>query len=390
MKRAIVIGAGRIGRGFITKMLLDNHIDVVFFEANRSLYEKMKEVNQYTIHVLGYPEMDTNYNNFKTYFIEDIENMAKEIEISDYIFTAVGGKNMVSLGKTIAQAIQLVDMNQMEFKNIVTCENWIHPAQDLKESLLQELEMDKKRLFSKKFGVSEAVVMTTGTGNPNPEEEENELDTWIQNQLYLPIDRQKIKGEIPNLTCLEFIDDFGDLLTQKLYTNNTSVGAVAFLGRLKGFRYVAEAANDPQIEKILDQIYDEINEALIKGMGINPQSQYRFSKRAKEKYQDRLIVDELTRIAKDPIRKLAPTDRLIGPAKLALSVGLEPKAIALAIAAALYYEDDQDESAVKLKKLREEQGIEFILETVCQLEESDPLYSLVLKSVKIVKEMVGI
>ena len=71
-------------------------------------------------------------------------------------------------------------------------------------------------------------------------------------------------------------------------------------------------------------------------MGINEESQIKFSKTAKAKYTDRAIVDLVTRIARDPIRKLGPQDRFIGPMRIALSAGIRPKAIALGAAAALY------------------------------------------------------
>ena len=98
---------------------------------------------------------------------------------------------------------------------------------------------------------------------------------------YLPIDRDRIKGEIPQWEYVEFVTDFGDLAKTEIYTNNTSVATVSYLGKLKGLTYVADSANDPEIEPILDQVYEEINYALIHGMGINEESQIKFSKTGK-------------------------------------------------------------------------------------------------------------
>lgn len=384
--KAIVIGAGRIGRGFVTKMLVDNQVEVVFFEASEGLYRRLADDNQYTIHVLGHSHLDTEVKGFKAYHIADIDGLAEELVDSDYIFTAVGGQHMESLGATIGSALAKMDMSQLKALNIVTCENWINPAKTLRASMMEKMTHEQKALFERKVGVSESVVMTTGTGNPDPSQKVNVLDTWIQNQLYLPIDRDRIIGDLPNWTEFEFVAGFGDLLTQKLYTNNTSVATIAFLGKLKGFRLVAEAANDPEIETILDEVYSEINYSLIHGLNIDEQSQMKFSKRAKQKYQDREIVDVLTRIARDPMRKLRPSDRLVGPAKLAMSIGLEPKAICLAIAAALFYEDENDKGACELKALRESKGIKYIINKVCGIEEVDPLYDLIMKSVDLLKE----
>ena len=212
------------------------------------------------------------------------------------------------------------------------------------------------------------------------------MDTWVQNLRYLPIDRDRIKGEIPKLEYVEFVPAFGDLLKQKIYTNNTSVATVAYLGRLLGKTYVAESANDPQIEPILDGVYAEINQALVKGLGINEESQLAFSKRAKAKYTDPDIIDVVTRIGRDPIRKLGPEDRFIGPMTIAINAGVEPKNIALGCAAALYFENPEDESAVELAKMRREKGIDYILENVSKLDLNGPVAKEIKAAVETLKQ----
>ena len=179
---------------------------------------------------------------------------------------------------------------------------------------------------------------------------------------------------------------FGDLLKQKIYTNNTSVATVAYLGRLLGKTYVAESANDPQIEPILDGVYAEINQALVKGLGINEESQLAFSKRAKAKYTDPDIIDVVTRIGRDPIRKLGPEDRFIGPMTIAINAGVEPKNIALGCAAALYFENPEDESAVELAKMRREKGIDYILENVSKLDLNGPVAKEIKAAVETLKQ----
>ena len=72
---------------------------------------------------------------------------------------------------------------------------------------------------------------------------------------------------------------------------------------------------------------------------------------------------------------------MIGPSRIALSVGVQPKAIALCTAAALFYDEPSDESAVELQKIRHEKGIKYILENICQLDPNEELYALILESI---------
>lgn len=380
--KAVILGAGRIGRGFVTQLLTLNNVDITYFDASDAMVEQMNQIGHYTIHVLGHSDLDLEVDHVKAYPTSDIDQLAACWKESDFIFTACGGKNMPSVGKTIGQAFKkLVTIGGVHLSNIITCENWIDPAKDLEEAILSCLDEKEAKLFKENVGVGESVILCTGTGAPDPSKVINPIDTWVQNFKYLPIDKDAIKTEIPNWEYIEFVDNFGHLLTQKLYTNNTSCGSVAYLGHLKGLTYMAEAANDVEIEPIMDEIYNEINQALIQGMGIDAESQYAFSKRAKAKYTDRDIVDKLTRIARDPLRKLRPKDRLIGPSKIALSIGVKPTAIALATAAALFYDEPDDESAMKLQQMRKEHGVEYILQNVCQLKPEEELYQMILSSI---------
>lgn len=132
--------------------------------------------------------------------------------------------------------------------------------------------------------------------------------------------------------------------------------------------------------------HKEINIALIDGMGVNRESQLAFSARAKQKYTDKNIIDPMTRIARDPIRKLKPTDRFVAPARYAVKCGCQPWAIARGIAAALFYYAEDDDSAGELQQIRKEKGIEYVLQNICELDENEPLYNLILSEVEYLKK----
>ena len=385
--KAIILGAGRIGRGFVTELMTLNHVQVTFFDAMPAMVQSLNEQGEYTIHVLGNPELDLRKTDVIAYETSDTDKLAECWQEADFVFTACGGKNLKSVGATLASAFKkMAAAGKLHVSNIVTCENWIDPAKDLKEGILENLSTEEAEKFEKYTGVSEAVILCTGTGAPDPSKVTNPMDTWVQNLRYLPIDRDRIRGELPELEYVEFVPAFGDLLKQKIYTNNTSVATVAYLGRLLGKTYVAESANDPQIEPILDGVYAEINQALVKGLGINEESQLAFSKRAKAKYTDPDIIDVVTRIGRDPIRKLGPEDRFIGPMTIAVNAGVRPENIALGCAAALYFENPEDESAVELARLRREKGIDYILEHISKLDLNSPVAKEIKEAIETLKQ----
>ena len=56
------------------------------------------------------------------------------------------------------------------------------------------------------------------------------------------------------------------------------------------------------------------------------------------------------RVARDPRRKLAADDRLVGPAGACLAAGIRPETLARVIAAALAYGEEGDRQASDLRR----------------------------------------
>ena len=50
--KAIILGAGRIGRGFVTELMTLNNIQVTFFDAMPAMVESLNREKEYTICLL--------------------------------------------------------------------------------------------------------------------------------------------------------------------------------------------------------------------------------------------------------------------------------------------------------------------------------------------------
>lgn len=176
--KVIILGAGRIGRGFITQLMLLNHVKITYFDANDEMVKKLNDAQSYTIHVLGHPDLDIVHSDYEAYSIKDTDQMARSWAEADFIFTACGGKNMTAVGKTIAEAFKKMYANkQVHVSNIMTCENWVDPAKDLENSIMEELNEAELASFKENIGVGENVILCTGTGSPDPSKVTNEMDT---------------------------------------------------------------------------------------------------------------------------------------------------------------------------------------------------------------------
>ncbi|KGT92903.1 hypothetical protein NG99_13300 [Erwinia typographi] len=367
--KAIIYGAGKISRGFISQLLYLAEWEIVYVDLNEPLLQQLRTRGHFTVHVMGAEQMNTLVDGYRCLSLNDIEGVAYELQDADVVFTSVGGKNLVSLGASIAAS--LTDCYQRDQRqsalNIITCENWKDPARVLSESIRAHLSAEHAALFTGRTGVAQAVVMRSAV-DPTPEMLLHDpLIVPVQDFWELPVDAANIRGQQPAIKGVVYQDNFAGFLERKIFTYNTGNATIAYLGYLKKLYSLADAANDSFIVSVLENVYTATNLALSRRHHCSLEEQTAFSLQAKRKYQDYAIIDDVRRHAADPLRKLGPDDRLIGAAKLVSEYDLPLDGIATSIAAALYYDNQQDPLAVKLKEMREQQGIDHILKTVCQI-----------------------
>ncbi|ORM71202.1 hypothetical protein [Pantoea rwandensis] len=367
--KAIIFGAGKISRGFISQLLYLAGWEIVYVDLNVPLLEQLRARGRFTVHVMGAEEKNTLVEGYRCLSLHDIQGIAGELEDADVIFTSVGGKNLVSLGATIAAALtECYQRNtRLDALNIITCENWKDPARVLSESISKSLSAEHAVLFKARTGVAQAVVMRSAV-DPTPEMLQlDPLVVPVQDFWELPVDADNLCGTRPAIPGIVFQDNFAGFLERKIFTYNTGNATIAYLGYLKQLYSLAEAANDPFIVSVLESVYAETNTALARRHNCSLEEQTAFSEQAKRKYQDYAIIDDVRRHAADPLRKLGPDDRLIGAARLVGEYNLPLDGIATSIAAALYFDNPEDELALKLQELRETSGIDHILKTVCHI-----------------------
>ena len=368
--KAIVFGAGKIARGFIGQLLYLSKTDITFVDIDQQLVDRLNKDQKYHVYILGDSSLDSDVTGFQAVQLEDEKRIGAALVEADIAFVSVGGANLKSLGEKIGRIYKENGIPKKPF-NFVTCENWRHAGAFLYEGITAEMEEQEKTMFDQFVGVNEAVIMRSATQPSDELAMQDATGVWVQNYWYLPISAEHFKGELPPIQDAELMQN----------------AVIAYHGYLAGYELLAEAANSPEVSALLDEVYEEINQTLVAELHVDPQQQKAFAEKARAKYTDWTIVDRIIRHGKDPLRKLGAQDRLIAPARMALNHGVYPRVIIETIAKALFFDEESDASARKLKAMRREHGIPYVLQTVCELNEQEPLYREVLKAVdRICKE----
>jgi len=127
----------------------------------------------------------------------------------------------------------------------------------------------------------------------------------------------------------------------KLYGHNATHALLGYLAQRKGYRFMSEVGSDPALMALGREAFlEESGAALIaRHKGLDPL----FTPAGYQAYADDLLErminpylrDLIERVVRDPRRKLAWDDRLIGTMRLALDAGVQPRRFALGAAAAV-------------------------------------------------------
>ena len=381
----VIFGAGKIARGFIGHLLYLSNIDFVFVEKADSLADLINERKQYTVNILGNSKENCVVKNAKALKFSQKEEIAQAIAESDVVFNAVGGKNLAEIVPFLVSGIE-AKAKKGGYLNFVTCENWKKPADILRDGILEIISDEAREYFDKNVGITESVIMRSAIESDAELLKKDPIVVNAQNFWELPIDATRLKGTLPEIKGVKLLTEFTGFLERKFYTDNAANGTTSFVGALFGYEKIADAAHDERILKILDGVYHETAQALSIKHGIPFDEQWAFTRTSLAKLQDYTIVDFIERNARDPLRKLGPDDRLVGSARLVDSVGIKPENLCVAIAAAIYYFNETDEFAAELRRMRKEEGIDYILENVCKIDANGTIGKLVKEKIELLKK----
>ncbi|MGL4225908.1 MAG: mannitol-1-phosphate 5-dehydrogenase [Vibrio sp.] len=358
-KNAVHFGAGNIGRGFIGKLLSDADIAVTFTDVNEPLVDQLSHQQQYTVKVVG-NECKMETVSHVTAVNSNSEALIERIIKTDLVTTAVGPTVLDIIAKTIAKGLSArFAAGNTQPLNIIACENMVRGTTHLKQQVYQCLTLDEQQQADALVGFVDSavdrIVPPLQAANDDPLEVTVEsFNEWI-------VDKQQFKGEIPSIAGMEKTDNLMAFVERKLFTLNTGHCITAYLGGLKGHRTIREAIQDPQIHAQVKQAMQESGEVLIRRYGFDRALHTAYIEKILTRFANPYLVDEVDRVARQPLRKLGENDRLIKPLLGTIEYGVPNNMLLKGIAAALKYRNSSDPQAVELQQAIEKEGVRSTL-----------------------------
>lgn len=90
------------------------------------------------------------------------------------------------------------------------------------------------------------------------------------------------------------------------------------------------------------------------------------------------VVDPISRVSREPIRKIAPNDRIMGPANNCEEYGLDNTYLLKGVACALKFKSEGDLQAEELQNYIADNGVEAAIVKYTGVEKDSPMYNIIL------------
>ncbi len=163
----------------------------------------------------------------------------------------------------------------------------------------------------------------------------------------------------------------------KLYIHNTPHCIAAYLGNLLGVRYLHEAMQHPAAACIVEGAMREMEGMLLRTLHIDQAFLSAYSDKELGRFRNTLLCDPIARVAREPFRKLATNERLIGAAQRCLACGILPLNLMVGIMAAFRFESANDPD-FHIKFLLNSLSPTEFLRTIIRLRDSEALFDLLM------------
>jgi mannitol-1-phosphate 5-dehydrogenase len=363
--RAVIVGAGRIGCGYLCPLFCDAGWEVVLAARTPERAERIRAAGGFDVRITGsglirelreVPAVATGTPAFE-----------QAVASADLVVTSVGVSRVRGLGPPLARALARRNPR-------LPLQIWVAENQDCAPVLEQSVRTTAARAGHSlpPVGFAGAVVeVTVSRGDWNDGNQPLFVGDPIRR---MRIDESALVAPLPRLPAVEPTPCYGARLQEKLFLFNAGHALCAYLGVLRGHRSIDRAVRDRYLRPLVAGSMLEAGRALESAhpsLGDDVQGSVA---KAMRRFEDAELADPVDRVARDPLRKLRPHDRLVGAAQLVqATLGHVPYHFALGIAGALLYRSDHDEEARRLKRMLERKGVYHVLRTVCGLEPEDEL-----------------
>jgi mannitol-1-phosphate 5-dehydrogenase len=361
--RALIVGPGKLGCGYLCPLFVDQGWETVLVARTPEVAGRIAS-GRYRVRVAGDGSRDVSGFRTVPFGTSEFEEAVAE---TDLLLTAVGVHNLVGLAPALARALsrrgpgaplQLFVVENQDCAPVL--ERAVGDA-----AAAAGLELPPLAFAGALADV--AVARGTWHNGARPE--------FVRDRTsLLRVDAERLAAPFPALPNVRLTKHYRARLEEKLYVFNAGHALCAYLGALRRHQFVHEAVADPVLRPLVAGCLLESRSALLARWPVLGDEVHGPVAATLRRYENEHLRDPVQRVARDPIRKLGPDDRLLGPTNLIRAEHEHvPAHFALGIAGALLYRTEGDGQSLRLATQLEQSGLASALATICGLDPEDEL-----------------
>ncbi|MDN6290572.1 MAG: mannitol-1-phosphate 5-dehydrogenase [Tetragenococcus koreensis] len=381
--QAIHFGGGNIGRGFIGEVLYENDFDVTFVDVNSEIIDALNQKKEYDIELAEESKKHITVKN-----VSGINNQKNpELVIDAFknaaiITTAIGPNILPHIAPLIAKGIQKrKEINSPQKIDIIACENMIGGSDFLKGEVLKHLSDEDIEYLNTYIGFPNAAVDRIVPLQTH----EDKLFVSVEPYKEWVIDEQGLKNKEIKLVGANYVKDLEPYIERKLFTVNTGHAATAYNGSYAGYTTIDEALKDKDVKKQVERVLSETGALMIDKWQFDTSDHQAYIKKILSRFMNPYISDDITRVARTPIRKLGYDERFIRPIRESNERHLSINNLVQTVAKILVYRDEADEESLRLAELLESKAVDEVVKEITGLTNTDIVSDIVKEYNKLVK-----
>ncbi len=367
MKKAVHFGAGNIGRGFIGEILSKNGFEIYFVDTNKAIIDELNTRHSYEIGIASSsPEKISVSGVFGINNGENPKDVIEAIAQADIVTTAIGPNILPYIAELVAKGIQKrKEENKQVQIDIIACENMIEGSEFLEKKVAEYLSDSDKVYLANYIGFPNAAVDRIVPGQKH----EDLLYVEVEPFCEWVIDESQIKNKSFKLEGVHYASNLEPFIERKLFSVNSGHATVAYSSAYKGYKTILEGLQHKEILSALKGVQKETRALLLAKWPqyFTEEDLMSYHQMIISRFANPKIIDEVTRVARTPIRKLGYDERFIRPIRELNERGLSYQNHLDIVGKIFAYQDENDSQSVQLQEKLSTMDFQRLIEEVTGL-----------------------
>ncbi|MGX7092884.1 mannitol-1-phosphate 5-dehydrogenase [Hutsoniella sourekii] len=366
---AVHFGAGNIGRGFIGEVLSKNGFSIDFVDLNETIIDALQARGSYEIELADQDKEQMTVNQVNGINNgQEPEAVVQAISQANIVTTAIGPNILPYIAELICQGLKArQEQGIQEALDVIACENMIGGSQFLKEKVQAFADESLLDYIETYIGFPNAAVDRIVPIQSH----EDPLFVSVEPFKEWVIDATQSKNKEIRLDEVLYVEDLEPYIERKLFSVNTGHATVAYTGYYKGYATIDQAMEDSAVKSQLEAVLNETGQLLEAKWHFDADDHQAYIQKIIGRFENPYISDDITRVARTPIRKLGYDERFIRPMREAKQYELSYKHLLKVVAMIFKYDYAEDDQAVALQDKLNKQPLEEVISEVTGLEDKE-------------------